>query len=249
MHDTQCAGQAVVLQVEVERPQLRCRQHPLVHEGLTGKAWEVDGFAARAVLTGPFGAELVFSTFAHHVGAAFQIHAGGAGDEHLTEGRHRVAGQRPERGVVGRHVAPPDDVQPLGLGDLLHRLACDGRVLRRLRQEGDTGGVGARFGQLEVDDRPQELVGHLQQNPGTVAGVRLRALGAPVLQVQQGGDGLVDDVAAATTVHVGHHRHAARIVLERGVVQPLTTGRHSHLPFFRAHAFAERRDGNRRRER
>jgi hypothetical protein len=30
-------------------------------------------------------------------------------------------------------------------------------------------------------------------------------------------------------VHVSHHRHAARIVLERGVVQPLNAGRHSHL--------------------
>jgi hypothetical protein len=34
-------------------------------------------------------------------------------------------------------------------------------------------------------------------------------------------------------VHVGDHGHATRVVLERGVVEPLLTGRHSHLPFFR----------------
>src|SRR5207245_10413 len=102
--------------------------------------------------------------------------------------------------------------------------------------ECDAGGVAAVFGQVKFDDCAQELIGNLQQDAGAVTAVRFSALGTAVLQVHQGRDGLVNDVAAAATVHVGHHRHTARVVLERGVVQPLTAGRHSHLPFS-PHAF------------
>ncbi len=42
-------------------------------------------------------------------------------DEHLAERRHRIAGQRAERRIVGRHVAPAEHRQPLGLGDLRRR--------------------------------------------------------------------------------------------------------------------------------
>ena len=75
MHDAQRAGQPLVLQVEVERLELRRGQHALVDERLTGKAWEVDGFAAGAVLAGPLGAELVLGALAHDVGATLEIHA------------------------------------------------------------------------------------------------------------------------------------------------------------------------------
>jgi hypothetical protein len=47
-------------------------------------------------------------------------------------------------------------------------------------------------------------------------------------------------------VHIGHHRHAARVMFERGVVQPLTAGRHSHLPFS-PHAFVKLLQGSRQR--
>ena len=64
VHDAQRAGQPVVLQVEVERLELRSGQHALVDERLTGKAWEVDGFTARAVLARALGAELVLGALA-----------------------------------------------------------------------------------------------------------------------------------------------------------------------------------------
>ena len=220
VHDAQRAGQPLVLQVQVERLELRGGEHALVDERLTGKAWEVDGFAAGAVLARALGAQLVLGTLAHHVGAPLQVHAGGAADEHLTEGRHRVAGERAEGGVVGRHVAPAEEGQALGLDDLLDRLARRRGVAGRLRQERDAGGVAARLGQFEVDHGAQELVGHLQQDACAVAGVRFGALGAAVLHVQQRGDGLVDDVAAAAAVHVGDHRDTTGVVLVGGVVEP-----------------------------
>ncbi len=135
-------------------------------------------------------------------------------------------------GIASRASAPSDDssvgtsrqpstCEALGLRDLLDGLARRGGVLRRLRQERDAGGVAARLGQVELDDGAQELVGNLQQDACTVAGVRFGALGTAVLQVDQGSDGLVDDVAAAAAVHVRDHGNATRVMFERGVVQPL----------------------------
>jgi hypothetical protein len=218
VHDAQRAGQPVVLQVEVERLELRRGQHALVDERLTGKAWEVDGFATGAVLAGALGAEFVLGAFANHIRATLQLHPRGACDEHLPKGWHGVAGQGTERRIVGRHIAPADHFEALGLGDLLDGLARGRGVLRRLRQECDASGVAARLGQLEIDDRPQELVGNLQQDACAVAGVRFSALGTAVFQVDQGRDRLVDDVAAAAAVHVGDHGNATRVMLERGVV-------------------------------
>ena len=95
----------------------------------------------------------------------------------LAEGRHRIAGQGAQRGVVGGYVAPADDLQALGLDDLLDGLAGGGRVAGGLRQEGDAGGVGTLGGQVELDDGTQEGVGNLQQDARTVTAVRLGAGG------------------------------------------------------------------------
>ena len=229
MHDAQRTGQPLILQVQIERLELRRGQHALVDHGLAGKAWEVDGFTAGAVLARALGTELVLGTLADHVGAALQLHAVGAGDEHLAEGWHRVAGQRAQRRVVGGYLAPAQYLQALGFGDLLDRSAGGGRFFRRLRQERDAGGVTARLRQVEVDDVAQERIGNLDQDAGTVTAVRLGALGAAVLEVHQRGDCLIHDVAAAAAVHVDDHGHPARVMLECGVVEPDAVGRHSHL--------------------
>src|ERR1700712_3553828 len=100
MHDAQRTGQPLVLQIEVERPQLRRGQHSLVDEGLAGKAWEIDSFAPWPVLAWPLVAELVLGTLADHIRAAFELHARAAGDEDLPEGGHRIARQRAQRRIV-----------------------------------------------------------------------------------------------------------------------------------------------------
>ena len=233
MHDAQRTGQPLVLQVKVEHLELRRGQHALVDHGLTGKAWEIDGFAPGAVLAGPLGAEFVLGTLADDVGAALQLHAFGAGDEQLAEGRHRVAGQRAQRGLVGGYVAPAQHLQALGLDDLLHRGGGRRGVFRGLRQERDAGGVAACFGQVEVDDLTEEVVGNLDQDAGAVTAVRLGALRTAMLEVDQRGDCLVHDVAAAPAVHVDDHGNPARVMLECGVVEPDALGRHSHLTLHR----------------
>lgn len=219
MHQTERALDARVLQVDVELPQLRGRQHALVDEGASGQAGEVHGLAARAVGACTLVAELVLHALAHDVGATLELHALCPADEHLAEGRHGVAGERSERALVGGHLAPSEQGQALGLDDLLHALTGEARVLRALGQEGDTGRVAALGGQLEVHGLPQEAVRDLDHDPGTVTGVRLGARGAAVLEIHQRHDRLVDDVATAPPMHVHDERHAARVVLVAWVVE------------------------------
>ena len=93
MHDPERTGDALILQVKVEGLELRRGEHALEDEGSAGKAWEINGFAARSVLAGTLGSQLVLSAFAHHIRSPLQFDAGGAADERLTEGGHGVTGQ------------------------------------------------------------------------------------------------------------------------------------------------------------
>ncbi len=113
VHDTQRAGQPLILKIQVERPQLGRGEHALVDQGLAGKTWEVHGLTAGAVLPGgALGAQFVLGALADHEGAPFQVHAGGAADEHLAQRRHGVAGQGAQRGIVGRDIPPASRVRP-----------------------------------------------------------------------------------------------------------------------------------------
>ena len=74
-------------------------------------------------------------------------------------------------------------------------------------------------GQLEVDGRPVEGVGHLHEDAGAVAGVGLGAGRAAVVQAAHRGERLVDDPVALAALHVDDEADAARVVLESGVVE------------------------------
>ena len=228
VHDSQCAGDPLVLQVEVEGLELRGGEHPLVDEGLAGKAWKIDGFASRAVLAGTLGSQLMLGALSDHERTAFQLHVGGAADEHLAEGGHGVAGQCTQRGVIGGHIAPAQNGQSFGFDDLLQRVTRDDGFPGRLREEGYAGGIGTFGRQLKVDHRAQECIGNLKQDSGAVTAVRLGTGGAAMFHVQQSSDGFVNDVAGAAAVHINDHGHAACVVLVCGVIEPDTAG-HIHL--------------------
>ena len=82
-------------------------------------------------------------------------------------------------------------------------------------QERGADGVGARLGQVEAHDGAKERVGDLGQDSGAVAGVGLTALGAAVLEVAQGGQGLVHDRPAAAARHVDDEGNTAGVMLRR----------------------------------
>jgi hypothetical protein len=84
--------------------------------------------------------------------------------------------------------------------------------------------IAAGCRQLESAHRPQEAIGDLHQDAGSVAGVRLGARGATVVEVAQGGQGLDDDVVARLAGQRGDEGDAAGIVFVLTVVEAWVLG-------------------------
>ncbi len=208
----------LVGEVRVEGAQLRGGEHALVDDGAAREAREVHPV------------DLVLDPLADDERPALERQAGqpgvavGAGEEHLAEARLRRLGPGAEGVVADRHVPPSEHGESLAVGHLGDRLG--GRVggRRCLRQEGDAGGVGPRRRQVGGEHLPVEPVGDLDQDPGAVPCAGLVSGGAPVLEVAQRPDRRGDDPVAPPAFHVHHERHAARVVLEGGVVEAHRAG-------------------------
>ncbi len=203
---------ALVAQVGVDLVELAGRQHALVDERARGERREVD-------VGLPLGA------LAQAEGEPLEGHArhprAGARHEELGERRHHAARGLAERLGVDRYVAPAEDGQALLGRDLLDPAPGLGDLPLVTGEEGGPDGVGELRGQVEVHDLPQERVRNLDQDARAVAGVRLRTRGTAVVQVQQGGDALANDVVAGNAGQGRDERHATSIVLVAGVVEPL----------------------------
>ncbi len=215
VHQRQLGGEAAVRQVGEERLELAGGQHALVDQGPRRQRREVD-------------LGLALGALAQAVGQAVEADTdeptGRGGDEQLPEGRHAVARDLAHDLGVGGHVAPAEDAQVLLRGNGLDRgggLGAPGLVGR---QEGDAHGIRAGDGEVEVDDVAEEGVRDLRQDAGPVTDERVGAGGTAVLEVAQGGQGVVDDVVSSAAAHRGHHGHAAGVVLELAAVQPRVGG-------------------------
>ena len=88
-------------------------------------------------------------------------------------------------------------------------------------QEGVADRVRALPGQVEVDVLAQEGVGDLQQDAGTVTGLRVRAGGTAVVEIAERLQALGDDRMARYAAQRRDEGDTARVVLERGVVEAL----------------------------
>ena len=141
-------------------------------------------------------------------------------DQHLADHGRRQPGGLADVALVDRHVAPPDRPLPLGLDRVLDQLLEHDAPLGILRQVADADPVAAGRRQLDAGDRgPQEAVGDLKEDPGAVARVRVRALGATVLEVLERVERLLDDGMARLTPQLRNERDATAIVLVGGVVE------------------------------
>ena len=65
----------------------------------------------------------------------------------------------------------------------------------------------------------EELVRHLDQDAGAVAGQRIAAAGAAMHEVQEDLDALADDVVRRDALDVGDEADATRVVLELRIVE------------------------------
>ncbi len=150
---------------------------------------------------------------------------GRSADHHLAHPRLVLLRVRADVPVVDRDVTPGDHALALRLdrvGDQLLELSGARLVTG---QEADADSVLARRRQLLGEDRPEERIGKLEQHPGAVAGVRVGAGGAAVLEVCEREERPLDRLVRRLTVQPRHARDAARVVLVRRVVEPHRLGR------------------------
>ena len=223
VHERQRRRQAFVSQVGEELGELGRGEHPLVHEGPARQRREVHDRVSRRPAVG----DLVLAPLAHQEQLAVERDARrtvGVVHEELPEARDHTPRRGPDQRVVDGNRPPAEHPQPLLGHDLLD--ACDGLlgVGGVEGQEGDTDAVRARRREVEAGHPPEEGVGHLDEDAGAVAGVRLGTRCAAVVEVAQRSEGGVDDVAAGTTLDVDHEGHTAGVVLEARVVEPRRLG-------------------------
>ena len=215
-----------VLQVGVVAEQLRGREHALVDHGPRRERRDHE--------LGP-GRQL--GDAADHVQLALEgvvvlrQRPLGGDDELLDVGRVEVGGDA-DVVLVDRDVAPADHALAL-VGDRALEQLLQLRAARLvLRQEADADAVGALRRQV-VDHAAQQIVGHLQQDPRAVAGVRVRARRAAVLEVRQRHHRALDRLVRGLAVQARDERDATRIVFVLRVIETDLAGRpwharHSH---------------------
>ncbi len=128
--------------------------------------------------------------------------------------------------LVDRHVAPADHELALLDGRVGEELLELGPARLVVGQEADCDAVAAERRQLLVEHSAEERVGHLDQDPGAVAGQAVGAGGAAVLEVRERGERALDRLVRRLGVEVRDEGDAARVVLVRRVVK---TDAASHL--------------------
>ena len=99
-----------------------------------------------------------------------------------------------------------------------------------MRQETDRDSVATGGGQLGLERFAEERVGELDEDSRAVAGARVRAGGAAMLEVRERLERALERLVRRRAVEPCDERDAARVVLEPRVVE--TGGRHpvSHSP-------------------
>ena len=211
VHEAERRLEPVVPQVAVEVLDLARCEHALVDDDA--------GRERREVRVGR-----VLDPLAGRVDVTFEGVAGESvlGDEHLTERGEHFSGARTRHVGADRDLAPAEDAEAFVDEHLLD--LGDDRVGVRAREEGDAGRVLPCRRQFERDDRAVERIGDLQQDARTVAGIGFGAGRAPVGEVAQRRERLVDQAPALAALHVDDEAHATAVVLEARVVEPLRRG-------------------------
>ena len=221
VHERQPAGHPLVGQVGEELRELAGGEHALVDDGASRQGREV------AVV------DLVLGPLPQHERQAVDGQRRIPGAEHGVRGRdheelvHRGpggVGDRPQRGIVDRDIAPADDIESLVLGQLPDGGPGRCGLGAVPGEEGDPGGIATRGRQFEVDLVRIEVVRDLDQDARPVPAVILAAGRPPVGKVLECGDGLADEAVGAAPVEIGHQGHPTGIVFEPRVIEPTTRG-------------------------
>ena len=212
VHERQRRRRPLVAQVGEERRELVRDEHALVDHRARGHRRDVD-VLDRGLL----------DQAADHVELALDrklvgervVHA----DEQLLDGRRHGARGRARLALVDRHTPPAQRRLALGRHHGLDERLEVGALDPVAGQEADGDAVAAALGQLEVHAAAQQRVGHLHEQPGAVAGGRIGAGGAAVLEVGDHGDAALHHLVGGPAVQARDEGDAAGVVLVAGVVE------------------------------
>ncbi len=128
---------------------------------------------------------------------------------------------------VGMSVRQPRMLEAFLRGDLLEGLAHQLAPLGVARHEQHADAVLAGLRQREAELlrlAREELVRDLHQDAGAVAGARIGADRAAMLEVEQDGQRILDDLVRLAALDVGDEADAAGILVERGIVEAVASG-------------------------
>ncbi len=225
MHQRQRAFEIGFVQVRIVGAELVGEEHALVDDGAAGDRHRV--IARQPPLDLPVDRRR--DLLAQDVERALELVLGelsfSLSNENLhVEGLgrlHRFA----ERRIVDRHVAAPaEDFQAFLRRHLLEALAHDLAALGVARHEQNADAVLAGGGKLDAERlglAGEELVRDLHQDAGAVAGARVGADRAAVLEVAEDLQRVGDDLVRLAALDVGDEADAAGILVEPRIVEPL----------------------------
>src|SRR5439155_12569601 len=218
-------------QVGVEPPELRRGEHSLVDERPRRAARDDELGPGLALGDAARDVELALERVAFEVGA----------DEELPDRRLEEERLRSGMTAVHRYVAPPEDGETFRADRVFEdRLELEPpRLLLRQEADGDAVEPGRR--QHERNLGAEKRVGELDEDPRAVAGVGIGARSAAVLEVLERLESTDDRLVATRAVEPRDEGDAARVVLERWVVEPLLPHRANLPPLFRLVRRGERR--------
>ena len=213
-----------VVKIDEEAAHLRGDQHALVHDGARAHGTHVEDLVAQ----GKLGVGLLFDGAAAHVQATLKGIAGGrivrTAQEGLQDSRHAGAGCLAQVVRVDRHLAPKEQ-RHAGLGAaLLKHAAGILYALLVLREEQHGHAIVALCRQnlaALLGLFTEKVVRNLEQDAGAVAGILLESCAAAVLQVDQNGQRIVQNLVMALTVDIGKRADTTCIVVEFGAIKAL----------------------------
>ena len=222
MHQRQRALEIGLVQIGIILAELVGKEHALVDHGAARHRHRIiAGEPAVAALI-----DRLRDRLAQDVEPALELVFGFrsaiAADEDLHVVRFGRLHGLAERCIVGRHVAPTKQHQPL-VADLVGDDALDDIAPRGLaRHEQRADGVLAGRRQLKADLRGlayEEAVRNLHQDAGAVTGARIGADRAAVFEIAQNVDRIRDDLMRLPALDIGNEADAAGVLLLAYVVQ------------------------------
>ena len=213
-----------VVEIDEEAAHLRGDQHALVHDSTRAHGAHIENLVAQ----GELGVGLFFDGTAAHVQATLKGIAGGrvvrTAQEGLQDSRHAGAGRLAQVVRVDRHLAPKEQ-RHAGLGAaLLKHAAGILHALVVLREEQHGHAIVALCRQnlaALLSLFTEKVMRNLEQDASAVAGVLLESRAAAVLQVDQNGQCIVQNLVMALTVDIGKRADATCIVVEFGAIKAL----------------------------